>query len=303
MEDFQIPASFSRFCPFLPGLCTANGRTDADAASTNIQLNLRVRPDRRCTQFRTFRQVLAVMLHEITHTKIGKVPLSPRAAQLNDIKLTVPTGLEDIHPPAFWELLDEIKAEYKQRLESGEVDLEEDDYGCDGMYVSSTGKVAPISSSALDMFDGDDVSSSLGLLGAAGSEGECGARKGRRRRWRGGGNRGGSKGYTSNVPKKEKRRPLLKGSKMIDKRTKTGKASMAERENLSARELAARAALARFGDAGKGSSEKEEADEIVLSSDEDDGDEPIEDHKLGCGCRSCNWGRMFLANEDTCHRL
>ena len=171
------------------------------------------------------------------------------------------------------------------------------------MYVSSTGKVAPISSSALDTFDGDDVSSSLGLLGAAGSEGECGARKGRRRRWRGGGNRGGSKGYTSNVPKKEKRRPLLKGSKMIDKRTKTGKASMAERENLSARELAARAALARFGDAGKGSSEKEEADEIVLSSDEDDGDEPIEDHKLGCGCRSCNWGRMFLANEDTCHRL
>lgn len=221
---------------------------------------------------------------------------------------TFPTGLEDIHPPAFWELLDEIKAEYKQRLESGEVDLEVDDYGCDGRYVSSTGRVASISSSAMDMFDGDDVGSSLGLLGSAGSEGECGARRGRRRRRRGGGSRGGGKGYTSNVPKKERRRPLLKGSRMIDKRTRTGKASMADRENLSARELAARAALARFGDAGKGSREEEEEGEIVLSSDDDDedgedGDEPIEDHKLGCGCRSCSWGRMFLANEDTCHRL
>ena len=61
------------------GLCTANGRTDADAASTNIQLNLRVQPDKHCTQFRSFHQILAVMLHEITHTSIG---------------------LEDIHPPA-----------------------------------------------------------------------------------------------------------------------------------------------------------------------------------------------------------
>ena len=220
-------------------------------------------------------------------------------------------GLEDIHPPAFWELLDEVKAEYKQCLESGEVDLEEDDYGCDGRYVSSTVRVASISSSASDVFDGDDVGSSLGLLGSAGSEGECGAKEGRRqRRWRGGGNRGGSKakGYTSNVPqKKEKKRPLLKGSKMINKRTRTGKASMAERENLSARELAARAALARFGDgARKGSPgpEKDEVEEIVLSSsDEGDEDEPIEDHKLGCGCRSCDWGRMFLANEDACRRL
>ena len=39
------------------GLCTSNGRSDADAASTNIQLNLRVRPDRKCTQFRSCRQI------------------------------------------------------------------------------------------------------------------------------------------------------------------------------------------------------------------------------------------------------
>ena len=45
------------------------------------------------------------MLHEITHTSIG---------------------LEDIHPPAFWELLDEIKVEYQTRLTDGEVDGETD---------------------------------------------------------------------------------------------------------------------------------------------------------------------------------
>ena len=49
------------------------------------------------------------------------------------------------------------------------------------------------------------------------------------------------------LEKQQKRRPLLKGAKMIDKRTKVGKAAMAERASLSARELAARAALARFG--------------------------------------------------------
>lgn len=54
------------------GCCTGNGRDDADAASVNIQLNLRVQPNRRCTVFRSFSQILSVMLHEITHTSIGK---------------------------------------------------------------------------------------------------------------------------------------------------------------------------------------------------------------------------------------
>lgn len=70
------------------GVCVTNGRGDADAASANIQLNLRQQPHKACRQFRSFAQVLSVMLHEITHISIG---------------------LEDIHPPCFWELLDEIK--------------------------------------------------------------------------------------------------------------------------------------------------------------------------------------------------
>lgn len=275
------------------GLCTANGRNDADAASTNIQLNLRVRPDRHCKQFRSFHQILAVMLHEITHTSIG---------------------LEDIHPPAFYELLDQIKIEYRQKLAASEVDIETDDYGCNGQFISKSGEVASVTTSASDIVGTNGVNK-LGLLGASGGEGDCGASKKRRRMggWKKRNNHSKySKGYKSNVPKK---RPLLKGTKMIDKRTKVGKAAMAERENLSARELAARAALARFGNApaaaspgAKEDSSSESEDEVefvragkkgdVLSSDdeEDDGadfDEPIDDHNYGCGCRSCDWSKLF----------
>lgn len=59
------------------GCCTGNGRSDADAASTNIQLNLRAAPSKHCTRFRSFRQILAVMLHEITHTSIGLEDIHP----------------------------------------------------------------------------------------------------------------------------------------------------------------------------------------------------------------------------------
>ncbi len=284
------------------GLCTANGRGDADAASTNIQLNLRARPDRRCEEFRSFREVLAVMLHEITHTSIG---------------------LEDIHPPAFYELLGEIKAEYRAKLAAGEVDLETDDYGCDSNFVSSSGELASVSESASDILAPSGVLDDADLLGGAGSEGGCGASKRRRRRGGGArGRRGGNygAGYTSNL-QKETKRPLLKGSKMVDKRTKVGKAAMAERDGLSARELAARAALARFGNAASAGAsaastdilplELEREDQVkssrnhgaidVLSSDSEGGDdddcnsthEPIEEHIYECGCRSCEWSKLF----------
>jgi WLM domain len=52
------------------GCCYTNGRADADAASTNIKLNLRVVPNKSCRQFYSFSHVLSVMLHEITHTSV-----------------------------------------------------------------------------------------------------------------------------------------------------------------------------------------------------------------------------------------
>ena len=304
------------------GLCTGNNRADADAASTNIQLNLRTQPDKHCTTFRSFNQILSVMLHEITHTSIG---------------------LEDIHPPAFYELLNEIKIQHKEKLLAGEVDLETDDYGCNGHYITSDSSVGSIASSAADLLlDHNDINNLDDMMNTPGSETECGASKkrGRGRRRNGGGSGGSgsrsiggggekSKGYTSNVIK-EKKRPLLKGAKLIDKRTKIGKEAMEEIANLTPRELAAKAAMARFsnsnsnsnggglrrtngeGTGNKGikmnstggrsggetcidddnSSTDNESDDD--NDDNDDEDERIVPHTQRCVCRSCDWSKIFL---------
>lgn len=314
------------------GLCTGNGRDDADAASVNIQLNLRVEPSKYCRQFRPFKSILAVLLHEITHVSIG---------------------LEDIHPPAFYELLDEIKEQYREKLLAGEVDKETDDYGTNGKFITGDGQIGSVAQSAADVLGINGAGADLGLnvLGSAGSEGDCGASKKRGKGSRHGGGRRGagySKGYTSNVPSNEKKRPLLKGAKMVDKRTKIGKAAMRERENMSARDLAAKAALARFGEGGgnirsstarSGVATGKPGDEICIddsSSDDDnnnserikhgfkkddkkysegpsdsgsageedddeakdDDDEAIADHDQGCGCRCCHWSKMFFLSED-----
>ena len=251
------------------GLCTGNGRDDADAASVNIQLNLRVQPHPQCRQFRSFAQVLAVMLHEITHTSIG---------------------LEDIHPPAFYELLGEIHQQYKDLLQSGQVDLETDDYGCKDMVVTAQGELKTIAEAAKDTIESSPLALTV-------TEGECGAKKRRRRRrYRGRNNNnnsaGGShsKGYQSNVPR---RRPLLKGAKMVDGRTKVAKQAKLEQEKVTPRELAARAALARLGyqQQQKENEDSSSCSEQSLSSDEDEND--IVPHNLcQCGCRSCLWERM-----------
>ena len=194
------------------------------------------------------------------------------------------------------------------------MDLETDDYGSNGKFISSSGKVDNIANSASDILG---TSGSNNLSWDAGTEGDCGASKKKKRSGRKWKKRSSNK---SNVHK-EKKRPLLKGAKMIDKRTKIGKATMAARENLSARELAARAALARFGTsassanaassaaatAATNESEDEansyhnnkKGDDISESSsdeednDDDSVDEVIKDHNTGCGCRTCNWTKMF----------
>ena len=81
---------------------------------------------------------------------------------------------------------------------------------------------------------------------------------------------------------------------------------MVAQQNFSARELAARAALARFDDPLPSSSSaaasargKRGVDEIdISSSDEEDNDnnesiDEISNHKLMCGCRTCSWSKMF----------
>jgi len=78
------------------GLCTGNGRNDADAASVNIQMNVRRNPDIKCNELKSFAQLMGLMLHEVTHTSIG---------------------LEDIHPPEFHEQMRENRDIYN-RLKS-----------------------------------------------------------------------------------------------------------------------------------------------------------------------------------------
>ena len=131
------------------------------------------------------------MLHEITYISIG---------------------LEDIHPPAFFELLGEIRQQYCAKLSNGEVAAETDDYGCQNIVVTKDGQLKTVEDAAGDVISPDVQ------LGVLNEEGQCGARKGgRRRRFAGRKRSFGSKGYQYNIPKLP---PLLKGVKMIDGRTK-----------------------------------------------------------------------------------
>ena len=204
-------------------------------------------------------------------------------------------------------------------LQAGEVELETDDYGSNGKFISSSGKVDNIANSASDILG---TSGSNNLSWDSGTEGDCGASKKKKRsgrKWKKRSSNKYSAGYTSNVHK-EKKRPLLKGAKMIDKRTKVGKAAIAATANLSARELAARAALARFGGASSANaassasttaaaaanesedetnsySNNKKGDDISSSSsdgeDDDDSVDEIKEHNNICGCRACNWTKMF----------
>ena len=200
------------------GCCYTNGRDDADAASANIQLNLRRQPNKHCNEFRSFTQILHVMLHEITHISIG---------------------LEDIHPPAFWDLLEEIKKEYKHNLEEGNVAKELETYGCDKTRITNTGEVSTVSESA--NLPNDFVDFSLDAS-------DCGAGKRRnrgfRRRFGGSGGRSKKKrpvvqalgSRAAQQQQSEKRRPpLKKGAKMVDKRTKEGKGLVAAMNTSSTR--------------------------------------------------------------------
>lgn len=211
-------------------------------------------------------------------------------------------GLEDIHPPAFYELLREIRKEYQSKLKNGEVDLETDDYGCSKSFISAGGEVGTIQEAA---------SEELIELGAVESDeneaaDQCGASKRRRRRGRqrGVGKKRSSSGMamgTVALQKQQKRRPLLKGARMIDKRTKDGKAAMVARETMSASELAANAALERFGGNSKmvtASKQEIASKEEIDSSSEDESDNDIVAHAGGCACRSCDWDKMLFVPKN-----
>lgn len=235
--------------------------------------------------------------------------------------------------------MEEIRGEYRTKLASGEVDRETDAYGCNETFVTASGEVTTIGMAARDIVNtvdsaktitnnSEDTSTTPLLLVDSSDCGVQKRRKGRRRQRRGGG--GGQK--RSHVTAlgmhaalaNEKRRPLLKGVKMIDKRTIQGKKSAAETVSLSARELAARAALARLGQnpplaataeivwkttetdfaartfVGRNAEHKndshDEEDESNFedSSGVEEENETIRSHVQECACRSCEWDRMLF---------
>ena len=64
--------------------------------TADITLQLRERPSKQCNTFRPFGRVMGVMLHEMTHI--------------------AGLGLEDIHPPEFYEKMKEVCGDRPDRL-------------------------------------------------------------------------------------------------------------------------------------------------------------------------------------------
>ena len=298
------------------GCCTGNGRYDADAASTNIQLNLRMQPNKHCTVFRTFSQLLSVMLHEITHTSIGLEDIHPYVQSYTIVPKFlsfrfVVSYFYVFKSPAFYDLMNEIKEEYHEKLVLGEVALETDMYGCDAKVVTKNGNVMAIFEAAADIVP-TFMSKNLAISSTDNSfvDDECGVKRLRHRR------RKGSAGYRKRKSKNQgtqtKQPPLLKGAKLIDKRTAAGKRLLTESATLSRRDLAARAAMARVGvivasDATEQTVTTTEANNRNHtntnegssddSSNDSDDEYTIQPHQSSCACRSCDWDRLLFVPE------
>jgi hypothetical protein len=265
------------------GLCTTNGRADADATSCNIQLNVRTTPSLSCPTLFSFERLLSVMLHEITHITIG---------------------LEDIHPPAFYDAMRENRRLYEQ-LKSEIVST------ADGSTIDR------------EILHSDDRVQNANVE-VPEEQFVCGAKKRRKPKPSVGVAKAmGLKAEMAGVG--QKRKPLLKGAKMVDGRSKKAKESKEAMENMTPRELAAQAAARRFAQnakttsvtssvmssgAAKAGAEREviciddssEDDdnanseqggfEVVDDDDDDEVEEVQSQHDaITCGCRACTWDR------------
>ncbi len=199
--------------------------------------------------------------------------------------------------------MNEIKREYREKLQLGEVDLETDMYGCDANVVAKNGNVMTIAEAAADIVPSFRKKTATSTNDPSFVEDECGVKRLRRRRMKG-------KRKPKNRANPTKQPPLLKGAKMIDKRTVTGKRLLTESATLSQRELAARAAMARFNATNGVETEQSvvvaQANNTETTTNADDGcsddsssndsddDYIIQPHQNSCSCRSCDWDRILF---------
>ena len=203
--------------------------------------------------------------------------------------------------------------EYQKKLALGEVELETDMYGCDEKIVTRNGTVMTISNAAADIVP-SFMTKNVTLDSPTDNninDNECGVKRLRRRRSKG--SAGYRKRKSKNLGTQTKQPPLLKGAKMIDKRTAAGKRALTATATLSRRELAARAAMSRLGAATTYSVTEHEAtmaaakndstdvNETVFSddsSDESDDEYIIQPHQRSCACRSCDWDRLLFVPKS-----
>ena len=224
------------------GMCYHDNQGTAD-----ISLQLRTRPDKQCNSFRNFHQLMGVMIHEMTHIS--------------------GLGLEDIHPPEFFEKMREVRGVYRKLLAEGAMDADDE-------ATDSGGDAAA---------DGAGDSVEGGCKARKGRGGRANKRKRRRPGASGATGAAGSSSSAAAAGPKPKRRALGKKKSMIDRRNREGKRLAAEQAARTPAENARMAALARFGQAPLSAKElavqklrtKGGSDDcaIELLSDDDDDDE------------------------------
>ena len=187
------------------GMCYHDNQGTAD-----ITLQLRQRPSKQCNAFRSFRQLMSVMIHEMTHIS--------------------GLGIEDVHPPEFYEKNGEVWGVYKRLL-------------ADGVSIVEGGQEGGGEGEGGDFGEGGSsveggCRSKRRLLGGGGGGGGGG-----RKRSRASGGPSGSSGAGGG----RKKPALGRKQKMIDKRTVVGKQLVAAQASRTPAEAARQAALARVG--------------------------------------------------------
>ena len=194
------------------GMCYHDLQGTAD-----ISIRLRAVPGNpRCNAFLPFGRLLGVMLHEVTHIS-GH-------------------GLEDVHPPEFYEELKVVRQQHRAFVADGTI------FDPDGGTQHNGGANATL--------DGRGTAGDGGENN--GVDGGCKTQKSRgggahgRNRKRGRASGGGGSAATRQL----KRLPLGKKQRMLDKRTTEGRRVAAEQAaHATPAEAARAAALARFGHA------------------------------------------------------
>ena len=231
------------------GMCYHDNQGTAD-----ISLQLRASPSKQCNVFRPFGRLMGACAHasHLPHPCVLSFLAHPHTCSLSSVCVSLSSavmlhemchisglGLEDIHPPEFYEKLAEVRGVYNRLLAEGAMDDAEHEPAVAAAGASAAGGGA--SGSAAASTD-DSV------------EGGCRARKragarGSRKRAGGPGATGGIGSSAMGASSTGKRRARGPKRSLIDRRFREGKRMAEGQAARTPAENARLAALARFGQA------------------------------------------------------